>query len=105
MKYIFRGKPGAWKANRTINQLSDLNGLTKSRRRNKNNNLFTSVLHTHTKDEAQPWWGVDLEESYDVATVRVLNRGDCCGMSFEFMVLVSDVFGLIITISCCCDFA
>ena len=29
---------------------------------------------THTRREAQPWWGVDLEQIYSIATVKILNR-------------------------------
>ena len=31
---------------------------------------------THTLQEATPWWGVDLEASYAVAVVRVMNRAN-----------------------------
>ena len=34
---------------------------------------------THTKKEHSPWWAVDLQSSYDVDSVKVYNRGDCCG--------------------------
>ena len=42
---------------------------------------FLERCCTHTLDEAQPWWGVDLEATYDVVMVKVVNRGDCCGKS------------------------
>uniref|UniRef100_A0A2D4JI15 Fucolectin tachylectin-4 pentraxin-1 domain-containing protein n=1 Tax=Micrurus lemniscatus lemniscatus TaxID=129467 RepID=A0A2D4JI15_MICLE len=34
---------------------------------------------THTKLERNPWWRVDLEESYKIYAVVVKNRRDCCG--------------------------
>ncbi|XP_078616716.1 uncharacterized protein LOC144884998 isoform X2 [Branchiostoma floridae x Branchiostoma japonicum] len=34
---------------------------------------------TLTNPEDDPWWQVDLEEDWPISTVRVLNRGDCCG--------------------------
>ncbi|XP_077791029.1 uncharacterized protein LOC114605560 [Podarcis muralis] len=33
---------------------------------------------THTQEEANPWWTVDLRESFDVSSVVITNRGDCC---------------------------
>ncbi|XP_030604705.1 fucolectin-5-like [Archocentrus centrarchus] len=33
---------------------------------------------SHTKEETNPWWRVDLLESYIVTSVIVTNRGDCC---------------------------
>uniref|UniRef100_A0A8C3SEE8 Fucolectin tachylectin-4 pentraxin-1 domain-containing protein n=1 Tax=Chelydra serpentina TaxID=8475 RepID=A0A8C3SEE8_CHESE len=34
---------------------------------------------THTQNEKQPWWMVDLESQHYVSTVIVKNREDCCG--------------------------
>ncbi|XP_035696652.1 uncharacterized protein LOC118430053 [Branchiostoma floridae] len=34
---------------------------------------------TLTNPEDGPWWQVDLEKDWPVGSVRVLNRGDCCG--------------------------
>jgi len=34
---------------------------------------------THTNTEQSPWWAVDLQSSYNVESVKVWNRGDCCG--------------------------
>ncbi|XP_075067706.1 pentraxin fusion protein-like [Mixophyes fleayi] len=33
---------------------------------------------THTDPEREPWWEVDLGNSYAIGTVVVINRGDCC---------------------------
>ncbi|XP_033017794.1 uncharacterized protein LOC117053767 isoform X2 [Lacerta agilis] len=33
---------------------------------------------THTQQEANPWWTVDLREIFDVSSVVITNRGDCC---------------------------
>ncbi|XP_074509085.1 uncharacterized protein LOC141778617 [Sebastes fasciatus] len=33
---------------------------------------------THTVVQANPWWRVDLLESYIVTSVIITNRGDCC---------------------------
>ncbi|XP_067323318.1 fucolectin-like [Anolis sagrei] len=32
----------------------------------------------HTNDDYEPWWYVDLEAEYAIATVVVKNREDCC---------------------------
>ena len=34
---------------------------------------------THTSQESDPWWRVDLGRIEPVAEVNILNRGDCCG--------------------------
>ncbi|XP_066277441.1 uncharacterized protein [Branchiostoma lanceolatum] len=34
---------------------------------------------TLTNPEISPWWQVDLGRDWPISTVRVLNRGDCCG--------------------------
>uniref|UniRef100_A0A803J4A7 Fucolectin uncharacterized LOC100491211 n=1 Tax=Xenopus tropicalis TaxID=8364 RepID=A0A803J4A7_XENTR len=33
---------------------------------------------THTNNEYQPWWQLDLKKRYKVKSVIVVNRGDCC---------------------------
>ncbi|XP_074509083.1 uncharacterized protein LOC141778614 [Sebastes fasciatus] len=33
---------------------------------------------THTVEHTNPWWRVDLLESYIVTSVIITNRGDCC---------------------------
>lgn len=33
---------------------------------------------THTKDESNPWWQVDLGAVYDVEEIVIWNRTDCC---------------------------
>lgn len=46
---------------------------------------------THTNNERKPWWRVDLEESVQIQTVTVYNRGDCCGNRLKnFEVRVGD---------------
>lgn len=39
------------------------------------NNTFTI---THTNNEVQPWWQVDLEGSYNIGSIALYNRTDCC---------------------------
>lgn len=33
---------------------------------------------THTTKEQNPWWEVDLGENYEITSIRVHNRTDCC---------------------------
>lgn len=33
---------------------------------------------THTVGMTNPWWRVDLLDSYIVTSISVTNRGDCC---------------------------
>ena len=35
---------------------------------------FTTALHDH------PWWVVDLKENKMITSVKIVHRGDCCGM-------------------------
>ena len=37
---------------------------------------------THTCDEGDPWWEVDLGDVYDIGTVVLWNRLDCCSERF-----------------------
>ena len=34
---------------------------------------------SHTRQQANPWWMVDLGGQYYVSYLKVTNRGDCCG--------------------------
>jgi RHS repeat-associated protein len=46
---------------------------------------------THTNNEHQPWWQVDLGSVQQIGTVKLWNRTDCCGERLSnFYVLVSD---------------
>lgn len=46
---------------------------------------------THTNEENQPWWEVDLGSVYYLDAVRLWNRTDCCGERLsDFYLLVSE---------------
>ncbi|TNN56660.1 Fucolectin [Liparis tanakae] len=49
---------------------------------NRNSN-FGSGSCTHTDEETNPWWRVDLLESYIVTSIIVINRGDCCAFRLD----------------------
>jgi len=44
---------------------------------NRDDEWFTMTI-TSTANEQQPWWEVDLAALYDVGSVELWNRGDCC---------------------------
>ncbi|XP_028985089.2 uncharacterized protein LOC114843053 [Betta splendens] len=33
---------------------------------------------THTDEESNPWWRLDLLETYIITSITITNRGDCC---------------------------
>uniref|UniRef100_A0A8C9ZKR4 F5/8 type C domain-containing protein n=1 Tax=Sander lucioperca TaxID=283035 RepID=A0A8C9ZKR4_SANLU len=33
---------------------------------------------THTNNDLKPWWRLDLLKTYQINTVTITNRGDCC---------------------------
>ncbi|XP_071234236.1 uncharacterized protein [Salvelinus alpinus] len=39
---------------------------------------YFKVHCTHTEQETNPWWRVDLLDVYRVTAVTITNRGDCC---------------------------
>jgi hypothetical protein len=46
---------------------------------------------THTQNESQPWWEVDLKGILNIEEIRIYNRRDCCSNRLrDFYVLVSD---------------
>uniref|UniRef100_A0A7N6AGP9 Fucolectin tachylectin-4 pentraxin-1 domain-containing protein n=1 Tax=Anabas testudineus TaxID=64144 RepID=A0A7N6AGP9_ANATE len=42
------------------------------------NSDFGAGSCTHTTEQTNPWWRVDLLHSYIVTSVIITNRGDCC---------------------------
>jgi len=38
---------------------------------------------TDDSTNTNPWWRVDLGRVEPVAEVRILNRGDCCGIALD----------------------
>ncbi|NQT37763.1 MAG: discoidin domain-containing protein, partial [Planctomycetes bacterium] len=40
---------------------------------------WSSGSVTHTTNESQPWWRVDLAESQEIHSLSLWNRTDCCG--------------------------
>ncbi|XP_039475524.1 fucolectin-6-like isoform X2 [Oreochromis aureus] len=42
------------------------------------NSDFMAGSCTHTNEQTNPWWKVDLLQSYIITSITVTNRGDCC---------------------------
>ncbi|XP_039886605.1 uncharacterized protein LOC120732823 [Simochromis diagramma] len=42
------------------------------------NSDFMAGSCTHTNEQTNPWWKVDLLQSYVITSITVTNRGDCC---------------------------
>ena len=59
---------------------------------NKNGNWsWNNNSITHTKDEKDPWWEVDLGSVYDVSKIEIWNRRDCCWDRLQnFYLMVSE---------------
>ena len=48
------------------------------------------LLH-HTNKEANPWWEVDLQGRFDISSIKLYNRTNCCPERLNnFTILVSD---------------
>ncbi|MCB9220104.1 MAG: discoidin domain-containing protein [Ignavibacteriales bacterium] len=46
---------------------------------------------SHTNGESNPWWQVDLLQSYDISEIIIYNRTDCCSERLDnFTVRVSE---------------
>jgi len=55
----------------------------------KSNDGLTNNFN-HTNSELQPWWQVDLAGNYQVTSIQITNRGDCCGNRIKkFRIFVS----------------
>lgn len=55
--------------------------------------IYDQNSTTHTNDEDNPWWEVDLGSSQPIEAVTVWNRTDCCSErlnGFELLVLAAD---------------
>ncbi|XP_030609374.1 pentraxin fusion protein-like [Archocentrus centrarchus] len=45
----------------------------------RRNSFYSNGFCSHTaEDETNPWWRVDLQQSFRITAVKITNRGDCC---------------------------
>ncbi|MBN3272868.1 PXN1 protein, partial [Polyodon spathula] len=40
--------------------------------------IYSKNSCTHTKADSTSWWRVDLKDTYEISTVIITNRADCC---------------------------
>ena len=70
--------------NKTAFQSSAYNGATASKAVDGNACIdYYAGYCTHTNNDHQAWWAVDLEAVTKIAAVQITNRGDCCGKSMK----------------------
>ncbi|XP_070958100.1 uncharacterized protein [Oncorhynchus clarkii lewisi] len=56
----------------------DSHGAASNATDRKRNPLYHAGSCSHTEAETNPWWRVDLLDTYQVTFVTITNRGDCC---------------------------
>ncbi|XP_030609373.1 uncharacterized protein LOC115797031 [Archocentrus centrarchus] len=44
----------------------------------RRNSFYSNGFCSHTAEETNPWWRVDLQQSFRITAVKITNRGDCC---------------------------
>ena len=50
---------------------------------------------THSKNEQNPWWQVDLQSTKTVQAVAVYNRADCCGSRCDSLRVHVDLISVV----------
>lgn len=85
--------------NKPTRQSSDFNAAGASSKAvdgNKNGNwTFDAKANsvTHTKDEKETWWEVDLGDIYYIDEIRIWNRRDCCWERLQNFFVFTAHFG------------
>ena len=46
----------------------------------------TGITLAHTLEEYRPWIKIDLQATYDVCSVVIYNREDCCGKCMHIFI-------------------
>ncbi len=55
------------------------------------NGSYSARSVTHTQNDQNAWWQVDLGESYDLTEIKIWNRTDCCTSRLSnFRIFISD---------------
>uniref|UniRef100_A0A3Q0QTZ4 Fucolectin tachylectin-4 pentraxin-1 domain-containing protein n=1 Tax=Amphilophus citrinellus TaxID=61819 RepID=A0A3Q0QTZ4_AMPCI len=44
----------------------------------RRNSFYSNGFCSHSTEETNPWWRVDLQQSFRITAVKITNRGDCC---------------------------
>jgi galactose oxidase len=75
----------------TTQSSTDFGGVPSRAVDGNTSGLWSTQSVTHTANENQPWWQVDLGSSSTLAQVNVWNRTDCCGARIsDWYVIVSN---------------
>jgi NPCBM/NEW2 domain/PA14 domain/Domain of unknown function (DUF1929)/F5/8 type C domain len=75
----------------TAQSSTDYGGLSSRAVDGNTSGLWGNQSVTHTANENQPWWQVDLGASSTITQVNVFNRTDCCGTRMsDWYLLVSN---------------
>ena len=78
-------------AYQSSNRVSSVESAGRAVDGNRNTLFISGGSCTHTVQELNPWWAVDLQSTYRVNSVKLTNRGDCCGKhSLRHMYYVHD---------------
>jgi hypothetical protein len=58
---------------------------------NTDGNFDSGASTTHTNEEENPWWNVDLGQAYQITAITLWNRVDCCGDRLNnFQIILSE---------------
>lgn len=72
-------------------QSSTIIGAASLARDNNTDGNFYNGSVTHTNQDTNPWWQIDIQSSQRIKSVEVWNRTDCCSDRLtNFYVLVAD---------------
>jgi hypothetical protein len=57
---------------------------------NINGDLNNGLSCTHTNNDVNPWWAVDLEFAQDIIGGAIVNREDCCRKIYFPILLIKN---------------
>lgn len=71
-----------------IQSSDDAGGVASRAADGDKNGAFSNGSVTHTKSESNPFWWIDLGQSYAIEEIRVYGRSDCCQDRLNNYILV-----------------
>ncbi|EDO34462.1 predicted protein, partial [Nematostella vectensis] len=67
------------------------NGLAEHAVDGNRNGRYFDLSCTETKVQSNPWWRVDLQKSYVILRLFIVNRADCCNHRLDnFEIRIGD---------------
>ncbi|GMH37911.1 hypothetical protein BSKO_05795 [Bryopsis sp. KO-2023] len=88
-KLVSRGKPTTQSSIYTDKSVPE-GGLPGKAVDGDKNPSWVRKRCTHTQKTMNPWWSVDLQDTYDVSRVEISSRDCCPDQLFNFMISVGD---------------